>query len=359
MGKSKKPPQQDDAATRGRGKVDRPLELLGIGKAEERTYRILLELRTATVADVARLIKATSRGAAKLLMHLEALGLVTHTAQVPRVYVAAPPELAVTALIKQRQAMLERVRVAIPSLEAHSARADATESHEPAFEVIRSRAHLNVLMAKIYESFRSEVMSFQRAPTLTPESAAPGEGATGSRFRNISDYPAGVRVRTISDNSILEIPGALAWLEADVARGEQARVLPLLPFKMMIFDRRVAVIALDPELLDQAPTLLIRSSPLLDAFCRIFEFVWERATPVMLGRSGRLKVGTAAERSAEQMDALLELLAVGFNDKAIALELGISPATLNRRMAELMRTTGTRTRFQLGWHAALATGKSR
>ena len=45
--------------------------------------------------------------------------------------------------------------------------------------------------------------------------------------------------------------------------------------------------------------------------------------------------------------------AIASYDKAIALELGISPATLNRRMSELLRSCGTRSRFQLGWRAAL------
>jgi AraC-like DNA-binding protein len=51
--------------------------------------------------------------------------------------------------------------------------------------------------------------------------------------------------------------------------------------------------------------------------------------------------------------ALIPLLSAGLNDKAIAAELGISSATLNRRMSDLMKKTGTRTRFQLGWHVAL------
>jgi DNA-binding NarL/FixJ family response regulator len=50
---------------------------------------------------------------------------------------------------------------------------------------------------------------------------------------------------------------------------------------------------------------------------------------------------------------LIPLLSAGLNDKAIAAELGISSATLNRRMSELMKKTGTRTRFQLGLHVAL------
>jgi hypothetical protein len=135
-----------------------------------------------------------------------------------------------------------------------------------------------------------------------------------------------------------------------VARGEQARMQPSLPFKMMIFDRKAAVISLDGDRPENAPTLLVHGGALLDALCLLFEFVWERATPIMLAR-GNARADKADDD--EFAAALIPLLSTGLNDKAIAAELGISSATLNRRMSELMRKTGTRTRFQLGWHAAL------
>lgn len=328
-----------DAAV-DRNAAARPLELLGISVIEERAYRVLLERHTATVADVACCLDITRRVARRLLADLEALGLATHTPKVPRVYIAAPPEFAVAALVKRKQAILERVRVAIPDLEAHSARSNHAEGHEPVLELIDGREHLEAVLGQLYETFRNDVMCFQRAPVLAPAIEPP------RRLR------AGVRVRTVSDNSLLESPGALERIREDVARGEQARTQPALPFKMMIFDRQAAVISLDGDRPENAPTLLIHGSALLKALWLLFEFVWERATPIMLGRPA-----TKSEKTSEAEDgfaaALLPLLSAGLNDKAIAVELGISSATLNRRMSELMRRTGTRTRFQLGWRMAL------
>ena len=326
-----------DAAV-DRSAATRPLELLGISVTEERAYRILLERHTATVADVADCLEITQRVARRLLADLEALGLATHTPKVPRVYVAAPPEFAVAALVKQKQAMLERVRVAIPDLEAHSARANHADGQEPVLEPIESRAHLDAVLAQLYESYRSEVMGFQRAPVLAPTVDPP------QRVR------PGARVRTVSDNSLLETPGALERIKQDVARGEEARMQLALPFKMMIFDRRAAVMSLDGDRPENARTLLIHGSALLKALCLLFEFVWERATPILVGRA----VARHDKRDDDEFAAaLIPLLSAGLNDKAIAAELGISSATLNRRMSELMRKTGTRTRFQLGWRVAL------
>lgn len=325
-------------ASVGRYAATRPLELLGISVIEERAYRILLERHTATVADVAAGLETTGRVARRLLADLETLGLATHTPKVPRVYVAVPPEFAVAALVKQKQAMLERVRVAIPDLEAYSARSNHADGHEPVLELIESRAHLGAVLGQLYESYRSDVMCFQRTPILAPTVEPPQTPRSG------------VRIRTVSDNRLLEAPGALERIRKDVARGEQARMQPSLPFKMMIFDRKAAVISLDGDRPEHAPTLLVHGGALLDALCLLFEFVWERATPILLVR-GNARADKADDD--EFAAALIPLLSAGLNDKAIAAELDISSATLNRRMSELMRKTGTRTRFQLGWHAAL------
>lgn len=329
-----------DAAV-DRNAVTRPLQLLGISAIEERAYRILLERHTATVAEIADCIKTTRRVARKLLGDLEALGLATHTPKVPRVYVAAPPEFAVAALVKQRQATLERVRVAIPELEAQSARSNHADGQQPVLELISSHAQLGVVMTQLYGSFRSEVLCFQRAPSLAPTVSPP------SKLR------AGVRVRTISDSSLLEIPGILERIKQDVANGEEARMQPALPFKMMIFDRRAAVISLDDERPENAPVLLIHGSALLKALCLLFEYVWERATPILRGRAGAPTPDRGDMSEDGLANALVPLLSAGLNDKAIAMELGISSATLNRRISKLMKVTGTRTRFQLGWRAAL------
>lgn len=318
-----------------------PLELLGIGAAEEQAYRILLDRHAATAAEVAERMGNTCRAARKLLADLETLGLATHTPKVPRVYVAAPPEFAVAALIKQRQAMLERVRVAIPDLESQSARSHRSDGSEQVMELITSRVHLEAVVSQMYESFRSEAMCFQRAPSLTP-------AIMPSLVRR-----SGARVRTISDNSMLELPGVLSNIRRDVAHGELARTLPVLPFKMMIFDRRAAIVALPDDAPEKTPALLVHGSVLVQALCQMFEFAWDRGTPILFGHGDKLRVVSEETRSEELADALVPLLAAGLNDKAIALELGMSPATLNRRMGELMRATGTRTRFQLGWRLAL------
>ena len=81
---------------------------------------------------------------------------------------------------------------------------------------------------------------------------------------------------------------------------------------------------------------------LVTAFTVLFEVLWADGHPFPAPRTG------ATEDDDEQ---LLDLLARGFKDEAIARYLGWSLRTVRRRVARLMEDLGTRTRFQLGAQA--------
>ncbi|HJU07755.1 MAG TPA: helix-turn-helix domain-containing protein [Rhodanobacteraceae bacterium] len=323
--------------------ASRALAALGISDMEECTYRALLARHTATAAEIARELSLSQRMARTLLGNIEAKGLATRTPETPSVYIAAPPEFTIETLIKQRLAMLEHAREVIPDLKGLAEQASNVRGYDRILELITNRANLSLVFSQMYGSARSEIVVFQRAPILLPTT------------RETKPLPAGVRARTISDAECLQTPGVLEWIRNDMERGEEARTYPSLPFKMMIVDRSIGLLTLvtDPE----APTLLVHRSALLEALCLLFEFAWEKATPI-LAVHGKLETGSVDGRLAEAADTLIPMLAAGLNDKAIALELGISAATLNRRIGELMKAYGTRTRFQLGWRIALETARA-
>ena len=318
--------------------VGRPLEALGISHMEEGAYRVLLARHRATAAEIAADLSISPPMARQLLANIEAKGLATHSPETPRAYIAAPPEFTIEALIKQHQAMLQQASEAIPELKDLAARATPNRSHDSILELITNRATLGLVYSQMYASATREIVVFQRPPVLVPDA------------KQVEPLPAGVRARTISDAECLKVPGILEWIQHDVGRGEEARTYPSLPFKMMIVDRSTGLLTLvsDPD----APTLVVHRSALLEALCLLFEFAWEKATPI-LPKNGDLHSRHADSRLNETADTLITLLAAGLNDKAIAHELNISAATLNRRIGELMKTFGARSRFQLGWHLAL------
>lgn len=324
----------------------RPLELLGITDTEELVYRTLLERHKACSTQIAADLGIDEEEAGDWLEHLEAMGLATHMPETPKVYVAVEPELAIDALIKQRQRALEQARASVPTLMKAFSRAAAGDGEQPILELITNRAYLGAVIDQMYKSFRNEILLFQKAPILVP----------AARMDHMLPLPG--QVRSISDKSLLESSDTLANLLEDVALGEQARTVPSLPFKMMIVDRRTAVMTLDGQSPAAASTLLIRRGALVEALCQLFEFVWEKATPIFAVRDGREPDPQFGEHWMESTKALIPLMAAGLNDKAITQELHISASTLNRRVADLMRMLGARTRFQLGVHLAQKVAKS-
>lgn len=316
------------------------LETLGIRGLAERVYLALLTRRMATAAEVAGLLQVSQGQVQQSLTHIEHKGLASHTPNIPRVYIAVEPNFAIDALMKQRQMALEQVRAALPALAGKSDLGGADNERQPVLETITTAEHLQSLIAQLYNSFQSEIMMFRRAPILIPA------------MQEASRTPAGIR--TVSDQTFLDVPGALGLLRNCVARGEQSRTFAKLPFKMMIVDRSVAVLALDEERdSGMAPRFLLHRCALLDALCLLFEFVWEQATPVMAAPRGSGGEPVHGEHAAGSPGSVIPLLAAGLNDKAIAHELHISASTLNRRLADLMLAFGAKTRFQLGMQVAL------
>lgn len=316
----------------------RSLETLGVSELEERAYCMVLEHHTATMEDVAAFLSLPSDDAQRLLDTIESYGLASRSPDRPPRYIAVPPEVAIEALINQRQSGLEKARLAIPKLKKRAKlRADA-EEREQVVEVIENSAVLAQIVDRFLRGVKHEIIGFQRPPILFPRQSDP--------------VPAGTQAKIVSDASYLEMPGAIESLRQSVEMGEEARTYAMLPFKMLIVDRRLGLITLHSEKIDGA-ALLVRPSALLDAMCMLFDLVWERATPIMTEASGKLAAKHFPSRLTKAAEQLIPLLASGLNDKAIAAEMSISAMTLNRRIGELLRHYGIRTRFQLGWCAAM------
>jgi DNA-binding CsgD family transcriptional regulator len=303
---------------------------------EERAYRVLLAHRMATTAEVASKLSLSQRMTQRLLDSIESKGLASHSPERPRRYIAASPKLAVEALISQRQTIIDRARSVIPELTEQAMHPAYIHQREQNIELISGRVALGQVLAQLLQTVKGEIFAFQRPPMYFIH----------------RDIPAGARARTISDAGYLALPGALDALQMVTRMGEEARIFPSLPVKMTVIDRRVGLLPLNAED-PNGPTLLVRECALIDTLCALFELTWEHATPIVFTRTGKLKTCKPDLRLSDAAEQIIPLLAAGLNDKAIAHQADISAATLNRRVAELMKCFGTRTRFQLGWRAAL------
>jgi len=321
--------------------VSRVLEGMGVTHAEEQLYRCLLKHEGLCVAELAAKLGSSARAIAAPLRALEGKGMVTHSPdRIPR-YFAIPPDIAVEALIAKSQLDEElrqrNARSAVAKLSVTMAGAAHAVPDERLVEILSPEATAQ-MFAQMHRTAQIEMISLTRRPMLISNIAEPDDLLFQCLER-------GVKCRALIDADLLNMPGWLEHMRDNTAHGEECRIAASLPFKLIVADRRIAIIPLDLRRPD-GPVLLVRSSSLLDALCEVFELLWRNATPFPAS-----DVEQASNGRRRSMP-LLSLLTSGVNDKAIELELGMSHRTLARRISELMEEFGAKTRCQLGWLAA-------
>ncbi|WP_158883483.1 helix-turn-helix domain-containing protein [Rhodanobacter sp. L36] len=312
------------------------LAALGINELEERLYCALLAHGASLATDISELLSVQLQETTQLLDGIEAKGLATHSPGQPRLYNAVPPGLAIEALASQRHAEIERARQKIAELEKFADNAQG-QKQEQLVEVISNRDTLWQITMHLHRTAQKELFGFIRLPVSNSHQEA---------------IRPGLRYRSVSDLEFVQSPGAIEGLSRVAAMGEEVRVFPTLPIKMFIMDRRIGLI-LNAGSNSADPILLVRESPLLDALCALFELIWERATPLAFSERGAVEQGATGKRLSDAAKQMIPRLAAGVHDKSIAFEEGVSAVTLNRRISELMKHFDARTRFQLGWCAAL------
>lgn len=330
-------------ATRITGVERRPFDILGISEPEEHAYRWLLAHVGATVQQLSRALSLPVRRAQQVLDAIEACGLVTHSPERPRRYLPSPPDMAIDALILHQQGELQRARVEAQDLQTQFDADPGRSKSREIVELITSREAERQAFEQMQRTARSEVLFFVRPPMRIQRLDVDQDYKTQYGMR-----AKGISYRCLLDNDYLDLPGAAARVQSDLRRGIEIRVVPKLPSKLVLADRRIALMPLNPN----DSSVLVRGSALLDTLYALFENLWNGAAPISLTRSDRSVTDVQGSKPENEMDEFVALLAMGINDKTIAGELGLSMRTLNRRIADVMKTFGARSRFQAGWLAA-------
>jgi DNA-binding transcriptional ArsR family regulator len=326
-----------------------PFQCLGVTSLEDEIYRALLRREGLPLAELATRLGKSGRALVEPLRALVDKGMVTLSPDRAPRYFAIPPDMAVEALIansqRNEEARQRKARAAADRLAAAAAPPGRGRvADERLVEILSAEATAQMFVL-MHRTSKVEMLSLTRPPMLITNINEPDHLLFECLDR-------GVSCRALIDSDLLNMPGWLDHMRDNTARGEECRVAASLPFKLIVADRKLAIIPLDLERPD-GPVLLVRSSSLLEALCEVFELLWRNATPFPLGNPE--PVGNGRRTSA----SLLSLLTSGLNDKAIEAELGMSHRTLARRIRELMKELGATTRCQLGWLAAQRSNRPR
>ena len=177
-----------------------------------------------------------------------------------------------------------------------------------------------------------EQLSFVRKPVTedSQQAARPVDEAVLAR---------GVTMRTVFVESVRRDPTTMMYARWLDGTGAEVRTSPVLPLRMVVYDRRVAVLPSDPD--DSAKgAIVLRGTGIIVALVALFEQVWSTADPVC----AQVRVDEDGLRPTEQ--ELLRQLAEGATDEAAARRLGVSLRTVRRIMGKITERLGARGRFQ-------------
>ncbi len=315
-------------------------ESVDLSPSEERVYLALLERAPLGSAVADAVGPAVEPQAARALERLVEKGLAISVPSDPPEFMPVPPEVGIGALVRRSQERLELARLAARKLGDRVGRRHGLQTAP--VTVVTGRAEVTATYVRLQDAAEKEILGLD-----TPFAA--GEGP-GTDHGELDALRRGVRYRVIYDANTLDRPGRLDAAEALIAAGQDARVLPSLPVRLVVADHRIGL--LWGEGGDRAPTaILVRPSAVLDALSWLFEDLWAKSVSVLPGE-GIAADTLEGDELSEADRAVLSLLALGQKDEAISRKLGMGLRTVQRRIADLMETLGARTRFQAAAIAA-------
>lgn len=314
------------------------LQNVGLTRHEEQTYRLLVNLRTATLADLRRQLRFSAEEADLAFAGLVAKGLVSETTGSPRRLVATPPDVAGEALLLHRLEELQGARVEFLRLAEDYRESAGRPSIDGMIDVAPVEA-LPTLIEQLQRQATRAVWVVAMPPYVVPADQNPVV---------LERLAAGVEYRVLYTRSALDQPGALDMIRPYVAAGEQARMLPDLDLTMNIFDRKVAMLPAGRGRLDDpGDAIVVHESPLLDALVELFERLWLTAMPMAPMFDDPAELGGLSPGDSR----LLLLLLAGLTDDAIGRHLGFARRTVVRRTHHLMERAKATNRLQLVWRA--------
>ncbi|MCX5096039.1 TrmB family transcriptional regulator [Streptomyces sp. NBC_00365] len=326
------------------------LETVGLTADESEVYRLLVATGTASAQDIAGRSALDVVTARLLLRALEHKGLASAAEDNPEWFSAVPPQVALMPRLQRHFDALEQTRAAVYELAETHRRSAWARSTGEAVEIITGAAALRQHLRQLQHGAGREMMWFVKAQyvAMSPES-------------NQEEFDAldrGVLYRALYEQAYFDDPDSVDYVVKGVCAGEVARAVPVLPLRMAIADRSVAILPLAASGTSRNPRELraavVRESSLLDALIALFEHHWEIGAPLRVTEEGQIGgAGTKDAASPVGEDRhLLSLMVAGMTDEAIAGQLRVSKRTVQRRIQGLMSLAGVATRMQLGWHAA-------
>ncbi|AVZ71065.1 helix-turn-helix transcriptional regulator [Streptomyces lunaelactis] len=323
------------------------LEALGLDEACETVYRAVLAHPQAELELLRERLGLPDAELRLALDKLSEMALVRPSVDQPDCFRAVDPEVGIQAVIARQQERLavEQQRIEQIRLAAAQLAADFTVARPPkqidGIERLDGIEEIRERIGRLVHDVRTEVM------TLAPGGAQSAASMEAAKPQDQALLERGVRMRTLYLDSVRNSQATVAYANWLAELNGEVRTTASLPIRLMILDRRVAIVPTDEDD-SRAGALVLSASGTVTALCALFDTIWEPAMP--MGAAGSREREDDRGLSPQEAETL-RLLGQGFTDDAVAKRLGVSPRTARRIAADLMEKLGARSRFQAGTRA--------
>jgi sugar-specific transcriptional regulator TrmB len=210
-------------------------------------------------------------------------------------------------------------------------------------EEIRGLPNINRFLESAVDDAEDELLTAQ------PAGARRAVVLQQAVDRDLRTIERGVHMRTLYQHTARRSKATRDYVNLMLAHGAQVRTLDEFFNRLIVIDRRLAIIP--GESPDVA--LAIREKNLVSYLADIFDRSWERAREYN-------EHGSASDSdiAAEVRQLTVRMLTEGHSDPASAKRVGVSTRTYASYVAALKEEYGVETRFQLGYAMGIRDSES-
>ncbi|MFE2146784.1 LuxR C-terminal-related transcriptional regulator [Streptomyces sp. NPDC059456] len=320
------------------------LSTLGLDTTAEAVYRTMLARPRDGVSALAAHLGLPDSEIRRSLDLLSELALIRPSYEHAGELRAVSPDVGMELLMARQQAELAAQQLKIETSRAAAAQliaefADLSPAASgPGVEQLTGLDAIRSRIAGLAHRVQSELMTFAPGGGHRPETLEASKADDGALLGR------GVRMRSLFQDSVRNSQTTVTYATWLTENGGEVRTAPDLPTRMMVFDRSTAVIPVSSA--DSAAgAVVLTGEGTLTALCALFDNIWAGARPL----------GAVEEKDTgglnPQERTVVQLLAQGLTDEAIAKRLAVSPRTARRLANGLMARLGAASRFEFGVRA--------
>jgi len=217
---------------------------------------------------------------------------------------------------------------------SHSWRRSPSAEGGP-FAEIRGAATVRSFLASLFSDLEVELLTAQ------PQDKRGIKELSEVVAREVAVIERGVSMRTLYQHAARRNSHTRKYVAAVTAAGAEVRTLDEFFNRLIVFDRRVAII---PSHQGVSGAMVISEPSMVAYLVDMFERHWERARPFTSSETPLVR-----DIAAEQRSMTIRMLLEGRADPVGAKRLGVSPRTYAAYVADLKNEFEVETRFQLGY----------